>query len=759
MHRVRNITGVSIPRREGFALPTILIASFVMLLVLTTTLASVSSGVIASLQTAHYNRYAKVAADSGLAMARACLKANNYEPQWTTSSPLRPNSNCSGVVNTSVSEYIHVEDSYRSTFTVPAPTALSNGVQRVTVQASANRLRTSTGLPWRTYTQTAYATISGQASFNSVTFGYVGGGDPSGGGAFFGTISPTGAVSTVGVNMYGQLGNGTTTNTVTPQPYQLPTGQRATQLYSNFLSVGRTVFAVTESGALYGAGINDAGQLGSGSMSATQTTPVRFNLPAGVQARYVAPGSMFTFVIGSNNNVYSAGNCIQGILGYTYTIASCANQSTYKRVALPTVNTADPNTLPVVTSDWIQSTNLATDRNNAYLRMQGGRVYAWGANEYGQLGNGTTTETSTPIKYGTFGDSGQPLARQVAFDGDAVWVLDSNGDVWSSGSNSHGQLGSSAPLRSSTSLCWDNPSNSTASQPVRVYTCNNSTAQMVHFESDGSIKFNPDSATELCLDNANGAATNGNQLRTYTCNGTVAQKWTLNNNGSISNPATGKCIDNPGNSPTSGTNLQLYDCNASAAQTWALGNVGVPSKVWLPSGQGKVARITTDQASVLFMMTNGTVWGVGRNQLGQLGSGNSFDFNPFPRQFILPVGRTAVNFYTTADGMSYSTFYRSNTYVVADDGSVYGSGSNAQGQLGYGATSAFELTPRKMNLPAGVTARSVQTGFGTTVVLTEEGRIYTVGNNANGQLGDGTTTNSATPMAREYVNARPLLVY
>jgi alpha-tubulin suppressor-like RCC1 family protein len=51
-----------------------------------------------------------------------------------------------------------------------------------------------------------------------------------------------------------------------------------------------------------------------------------------------------------------------------------------------------------------------------------------------------------------------------------------------------------------------------------------------------------------------------------------------------------------------------------------------------------------------------------------------------------------------------------------------------------------------MNLPAGIAASVVQTGYGTTVVLTTAGTVYTVGNNGNGQLGDGTTTNSSTPI-------------
>jgi hypothetical protein len=100
-----------------------------------------------------------------------------------------------------------------------------------------------------------------------------------------------------------------------------------------------------------------------------------------------------------------------------------------------------------------------------------------------------------------------------------------------------------------------------------------------------------------------------------------------------------------------------------------------------------------------------------------------------------------------------------NTYVVLDNGSVYGSGSNYFGQMGNGTTGTTVATPVRMTLPAGVVAQSVQTGFGTTVILTNEGRIFTVGNNGNGQLGDGTTTNSSIPSARQYVNQRPLVLY
>lgn len=742
--------------RFGFALPTVLIASTVMLIVLASTLVSVTSGVVTSLNDRHFDTLTKAASQSGLAMAQACLKANSYVPTWTDASPLRPNTDCQGAVQTGMSPYMHEGDGTRSTFTVPAPVSPANEVQRVTVSSSTDRLRSSNNGPWRTYTHSSYATLSGQTAFNSVTFGYVGLT-----GSYFGVITPNGGVTAVGYNGYGQLGNGTTSNTSTPKSYLLPNGAYASQLYANFLSGGLAMFVVTTTGQLYGAGNNSSGQLGNGSTALAQQTPVQFQLPAGVQARYVANGGQYTYVIGSDNNVYAAGICESGVLGYSYTISGCTNQSIAKRVALPTPNPSDPNTLPVASSDWIQSTNFAVDRYSAVLRMQGGRVYTWGANDHGNFGNGTAVSLSTPVQFGTLGNAGQPKATQVAFDGDTAYALDSNGDVWVSGLNTYGQIGASVALSTPSGKCIENPDNSTGAKQLWVQSCNGTlTQQALHFDSDGSIKFHPNTTTELCIDNALSLSTNGNMIRTWGCNGTAAQKWEFRDNGqSLYNAETGKCID-ANNGQTDGNLLQLYDCTGGDSQRWSMQDRLIISKVWRPTGHGKVTRITTDQWSTLYLMEDGTVWGHGNNQLGQLGIGGSPSaYNPALKQMILPTGRKAVDVYTTLTGATYAANFVANTYVVLDDGSVYGSGSNDSGQLGIGTVTPYVTTPVKMNLPTGVVAKSVQSGYGTAVILTNQGRIYTVGNNGNGQLGDGTTTNSSTPSARQYVNIRPLLLY
>jgi alpha-tubulin suppressor-like RCC1 family protein len=742
---------------SGFALPTILVASTVMLVVLASTLTVVSSTTLVAMETRHYTLLARNASQSGLAMARACLQSNNYVPQWTNANPLRPNTNCQGAVQTGLSPSIHVEGNVQLRFSVPAPETLANGVQRINVNGYSDRLRTSSGIVWRSYSDAVYATISAQTSFNNVTFGYSGGN-----GAFFGVIDGEGAVNAVGFNGEGQLGNGTTTNSVTPRAFMVPSNLRTSQLFTSFLSVGASMYAITTDGQVYGAGRNVNGQLGNGAMAAAQSTPVRFNLPAGVRGQFVSVGQNYTLVLGSDNNVYSAGDCAYGALGYSYTISGCSSQSSYRRVALPAVNTGNLNTIPVATSDWLQDTNISSDRRTSYVRMRGGQVWAWGANESGELGNGNRNDSSTPVQVTSLGNPGQPTATQVAFDGQTVWILDSNGDVWATGDNDNGQLGTASPIISGSSKCIDNPSNgSTNGTRIQIYDCNDTNAQMLEWAQNGSLVFRPTPATTKCLDNANNNQANGNPIQLYDCNGSPAQMWRMDNNGKIVLQGTNKCIDNPGNASANGTRLQLYDCNASATfpnQTWALGGIITPKRVVLPAGQGKVSRITTDQWATLFIMTNGTVWGYGHNSSGQLGNGTLNNYSPRISQYILPSGRTANNIYTTKSGPMDELRY-ANTYVVLDNGSVYGSGSNYFGQMGNGTTGTTVATPVRMTLPAGVVAQSVQTGFGTTVILTNEGRIFTVGNNGNGQLGDGTTTNSSIPSARQYVNQRPLVLY
>lgn len=723
--------------RSGFALPTILIASVIMLTVLITAVSATSS-IRVALDNQFYTQLAREAAESGIARAGGCLQSNAYIAQWTGSS-LYPNTACTGgtaCTNTSAC-FVLQTSSMRSTFTV-SPPETSDTSQLVRSTGKVELLRKSNGLPWRTFTYATSARVGIDLSLDTVSFGYAGGS-----GAFFTTIAADGKVRGVGYNGMGQLGNGTSSNTLTPKEFVLPEEDRAVGLFSNFVSGGYSSFALTASGKMYGSGTNNYGQLGDGTFTG-RTTPVLFGLPADKKAKHASMNGFATFVLTTDNNLYASGLCSYGLLGSNYTVSGCANRSSYVRVALPTP-TSDANTIP--------TTNIVTDYQSVYVRMQGGRVYGWGYNGNGQLARGNTVESSTPVQIGTYGNSGQPKAVSIAFDGITIYVVDDQGNVRASGSNSHGQLGGEKITigHVGTGKCLDNKASDGVT--VWLYACaatGTNISQEWTFRDDDSIYF---PAVNKCIDNNGG---DGVSVQLYTCNNTAPQKFTLRDDGTIYYPSKNKCLDNLN---ADGVTIKFSNCNTTNSQKFSFPIATQLRDFALPASAGKPIKVATDAWFASILTDTGEVWSAGTNNRGQLGNGKVSLYQPYPVKFILPVGVTAKDVYSAAfDTVSDSRF--NNTFVVGSDGKVYGAGANTFGQLGNGTTTDAS-TPVAMSVINGTTvsAKQVVTGYGTTVVLTTNKKIYTVGNNANGQLGDGTTTNSSTPKANRYTNILPVILF
>jgi len=82
---------------QAFALPTVLIASIVLLMVLAVSVTA-TAAVRTTLKNQYYVQLAQVAGESGVAYAKACLAANGNIPQWTDAKPLTPATDCSGNV-------------------------------------------------------------------------------------------------------------------------------------------------------------------------------------------------------------------------------------------------------------------------------------------------------------------------------------------------------------------------------------------------------------------------------------------------------------------------------------------------------------------------------------------------------------------------------------------------------------------------------------------------------------------------------------
>ena len=90
-----------------------------------------------------------------------------------------------------------------------------------------------------------------------------------------------------------------------------------------------------------------------------------------------------------------------------------------------------------------------------------------------------------------------------------------------------------------------------------------------------------------------------------------------------------------------------------------------------------------------------------------------------------------------------------HTVAIDEEGRVYICGNNEYGQLGDGTTTNSVLPiciSDKENELKGKKIISISAGEGHTVAIDEEGKAYTWGFNYYGQLGDGTTTNSVLPI-------------
>ncbi len=107
-----------------------------------------------------------------------------------------------------------------------------------------------------------------------------------------------------------------------------------------------------------------------------------------------------------------------------------------------------------------------------------------------------------------------------------------------------------------------------------------------------------------------------------------------------------------------------------------------------------------------------------------------------PGPVALPSGVTAT---AVAAGQVHSL-------AIGSDGKIYSWGNNYYGQLGNGTTTT-SLTPVAITLSNGVTATAIGAGFGHSLAIGSDGKTYAWGFNNVGQLGNGTTTDSHTPLA------------
>ena len=143
--------------KRGFALPTVLIATTVMVFVLFTALAAAAS-MSGALDEQYYSKLAREAAESGVSRARGCysqVRATATSSQWPNASRLTPKTNClGGDVSSQSANIINLPGDVRTRFEV-AQAQVDDGVIYFESRGYAEKLRSSNqATPVDTYIQT-----------------------------------------------------------------------------------------------------------------------------------------------------------------------------------------------------------------------------------------------------------------------------------------------------------------------------------------------------------------------------------------------------------------------------------------------------------------------------------------------------------------------------------------------------------------------------------------------------------------------------
>ena len=154
--------------------------------------------------------------------------------------------------------------------------------------------------------------------------------------------------------------------------------------------------------------------------------------------------------------------------------------------------------------------------------------------------------------------------------------------------------------------------------------------------------------------------------------------------------------------------------------------------------EGVVADIYTSTLTTWIITDDGKLYGYGNNQYGQQGDGTTTTVNDFTQRL---------------SGESIKKVFAGNliTWVLTTDGKLFGCGYNDRGGQGTGSRSPYYVSTFTQRL-VGEQIADMTVGEASLEsavwAITADGRLFGWGYNGNGQQGDGTTTMVTTPTQR-----------
>lgn len=503
-----------------------------------------------------------------------------------------------------------------------------------------------------------------------------------------------GGVKCWGFNNHGELGNNTTTSS--NKPVQ-PVG-----LTSNVLSVTAGVYhscALLTGGQITCWGDNERGELGDGTHTDHLVpTPVP-SIPSGASS-VSAGGHRTCAIVGGASTVLDCwGDGANGGVGDGI-LAGHAVETPFAVLGL-TASAAGAGTLPV---------QMDAGDNHSCVVVSTGNVECWGANEKGEIGDGTNYTRAIPTLV-----LGLVTGAQGISEGDAVGC---------------------AVTQTFGAACWGSvDGNDFVAHP---------TAQAVTALPNGVAQLAAGTA-DACALMATGSL----------------QCWGQNGFGELGNGTT-----NPQPTPVGATGMgtKVQAVSEGDDGTCALQAVSSPFKAdilcWGSNWAGQVGDgSTTDRyvptdillegaqvsaagfAHACAVDTAGGAWCWGNNHYGELGDGTHNNSNVPVHVHGLPTHAAQI---AAGGAFNGGTDPGDFTCALGQNGNVYCWGYGSAGQLGNGQA-ADSKVPVQVGLSGP--ARAVVSGAYHACALLDAGSVQCWGDNNFGELGDGgSETTSSTPV-------------
>jgi alpha-tubulin suppressor-like RCC1 family protein len=354
-------------------------------------------------------------------------------------------------------------------------------------------------------------------------------------------------------------------------------------------------------------------------------------------------------------------------------------------------------------------TQIGTDNNWAKIYAgndhsiaikNDGTLWAWGANNSGELGDGTNISKNSPIQIGSSNDWNS-IASGLGF----TLALKNDGTLWAWGRNNFGQLGDGTYIDKAT--------------PVQIGTSN---WQSITAGYWFSIGVKSDGTLWSWGYNINGTLGNGN----IPNQNTPMQVGTDNTWQFV--------VSNNNYSFGIKTNGTLWGWGANGSYMLGDGttiNRTTPTQI---GNNNDWVKVFAGGTGSLGIKSNGTLWGWGFNRFGVLGLGNTT-----PQPTPVQIGISSEWISASIDG---------HCLFLKIDGSLWVSGNNSDGELGDGVVDKY-TSPNQTNSTNDWLSITAGTNFNTgshSHGIKVDGTLWSWGENLFGELGDGTNIHRSTPI-------------